>query len=1486
MSIRYGPNRKANSSTGEAVRNIAVLDWGPPTLAFVPPRELVEFRSGWLLDGPELPEFLLTKQEIENCNEYSDQNCNNNNNGGHRIDGGSHGNNGNSNGGRKSNYDPDHEDCFGGIDSTVSLGKTRSERNHHRKGMITGNIAGIGGSSDSSRKKQDTGVSASAKAQSHQKAAAEIILNGIRGAKSGISKKKDLFQDLKGDLRKELKELVGGSSGESPGDDHHEGGVVGKKVKDTTTRIGNNVNMSHNNGQNKSSLIKTCRYAFSHFRSLDECIKNLQNCFNFTYEESIGFFNSTTQTCRVRREHEAIIDRLRGWLTRVNIDAVCWLDYEKPNFCGGHREVQKQISNSPFHPRMIRINQEPAIFGGMMNGGGAFYYGSNGPNNSTGGSGLYGPQHGGFSPGNLFNTGMSGRSFANNSTFSANVFGIPGGVGRFGGSEFGSKFADKLFTGKIAGGINLVDGSAAHNSTTYGDQLLDEESDDEGSEFENDTSNPSKMKRLLCSPILRRIHGDQFVDYQTRKKRKEEEMLKLDSTVASTGAIIFSARKTMFGSAISNAVNDIDNGHAGHTVSYGSRRGTEIGYYHTNGNIARPGYAVGGISSRNRKNTIVDANYSGGAHHGQYGGHGGNSHGNYQLAHQYGGRKQSMVQDFGSIILPGEFLNSLSDLHLVRSSVNPVPFAQRRGSKMQRKDSTMFLQRKDSISSGGGILQRKDSMAGALLSRKGSTVVEGLMIQRKDSTVHGMLQRKDSNVLDLSHLMGREGDDSKEKSSLQRKDSIAQSLQRKGSFAALSRRGTALRLEDIMSNEDSPNQGQSTTIAPNTLAAKLLRRKDSTVIEDASLNSLSGNKQLLRKESSTYVLMDNVDMMVSPRAADTINNTLLNSGLLNQLQSNPGAAGTFVQVAGGASLFVPKDMRQSNARRHSTAVGGAHHHMGDDLNQIGGPLVRKQSMSGIMLNNHGAFNGNGQQHGARESFSGFGPSVQQGVRDSMIGNHPGSSGGHHHHGGHRGSHQSAHGNSTTNNAGIRVIQRKASEVNVDRGLNISVDQLSSMLNHSGVQSNSFTSNNAEGNGNTVVGNSTLARQSTTNITGFGIGSRLSTSGITPPPQRESVSSGGHSSGGFSRMGSIVLSGALLGSSSSFQKIGDDKRNSELLDAISKLVQTYNKEAGGVTLAINAGSSGNNTSSELLDNRNTTDTIILNRGMINRISENHEETGLFGELHDEDDDGVSPLVVSSVDDKKLTGKKKDKSSKDGKIYMLKNSGGKKKGSSNNSSNNNSTAKNTKTAHTGNVNSRAKTGKSNKGESGKSSKKIAQFSVSTELKYQDKTSKDTSEDTLKDISEDTSKDNQKRASKIATALQNANQISTNGNQILTAGNLSMLGEMNSGATLTIPGQLANALTNAFGSSGNSPGNGVSRGTSLSATLANPASPPGSKSPALSPSPSFTGLSGPIPGVTPILMGEKSFRRRQSTVTFGANEYHEGSLELPRMSGIRED
>lgn len=84
--------------------------------------------------------------------------------------------------------------------------------------------------------------------------------------------------------------------------------------------------------ESKASSSGICvRYALSAFEDLNSAIRNLRRCFGFPYQEYIGYLNTLSRTHRARREHEALVDRLRRWAIFGNVDAVVWIDYAKAN---------------------------------------------------------------------------------------------------------------------------------------------------------------------------------------------------------------------------------------------------------------------------------------------------------------------------------------------------------------------------------------------------------------------------------------------------------------------------------------------------------------------------------------------------------------------------------------------------------------------------------------------------------------------------------------------------------------------------------------------------------------------------------------------------------------------------------------------------------------------------------------------------------------------------------------------------------------------------------------------------------------------------------------------------------------------------------------------------------------------------------------------------------------------------------------------------
>eukprot|EP00440_Ansanella_granifera_P029322 gb/GFBE01031848.1/.p1 GENE.gb/GFBE01031848.1/~~gb/GFBE01031848.1/.p1 ORF type:complete len:434 (+),score=91.42 gb/GFBE01031848.1/:1-1302(+) len=96
------------------------------------------------------------------------------------------------------------------------------------------------------------------------------------------------------------------------------------------------------------------RYALSAFEDLNSAIKNLRRCFGFPYQEYIGYLNTLTQSHRARREHEALIERLRRWAMFGNVDAVFWIDYAKANQPPGSFKMGPRESR-PFSPAHMQL---------------------------------------------------------------------------------------------------------------------------------------------------------------------------------------------------------------------------------------------------------------------------------------------------------------------------------------------------------------------------------------------------------------------------------------------------------------------------------------------------------------------------------------------------------------------------------------------------------------------------------------------------------------------------------------------------------------------------------------------------------------------------------------------------------------------------------------------------------------------------------------------------------------------------------------------------------------------------------------------------------------------------------------------------------------------------------------------------------------------------------------------------------------------------
>mmetsp|Transcript_61703 Transcript_61703/g.133684 ORF Transcript_61703/g.133684 Transcript_61703/m.133684 type:complete len:415 (-) Transcript_61703:100-1344(-) len=96
------------------------------------------------------------------------------------------------------------------------------------------------------------------------------------------------------------------------------------------------------------------RYALSAFEDLNSTIRNLRRCFGFPYQEYIGYLNTLARTHRARREHEALVDRLRKWAIFGNVDAVVWIDYAKSNQPPGSFKMGPRDSR-PFNSAHMEV---------------------------------------------------------------------------------------------------------------------------------------------------------------------------------------------------------------------------------------------------------------------------------------------------------------------------------------------------------------------------------------------------------------------------------------------------------------------------------------------------------------------------------------------------------------------------------------------------------------------------------------------------------------------------------------------------------------------------------------------------------------------------------------------------------------------------------------------------------------------------------------------------------------------------------------------------------------------------------------------------------------------------------------------------------------------------------------------------------------------------------------------------------------------------
>lgn len=110
--------------------------------------------------------------------------------------------------------------------------------------------------------------------------------------------------------------------------------------------------------ESKASGNDICvRYALSAFEDLNSAIRNLRRCFGFPYQEYIGYLNTLSRTHRARREHEALVDRLRKWAIFGNVDAVVWIDYAKANQPPGSFKMGPRASR-PFSKNHMELCAE------------------------------------------------------------------------------------------------------------------------------------------------------------------------------------------------------------------------------------------------------------------------------------------------------------------------------------------------------------------------------------------------------------------------------------------------------------------------------------------------------------------------------------------------------------------------------------------------------------------------------------------------------------------------------------------------------------------------------------------------------------------------------------------------------------------------------------------------------------------------------------------------------------------------------------------------------------------------------------------------------------------------------------------------------------------------------------------------------------------------------------------------------------------------
>eukprot|EP00392_Amoebophrya_sp_AT5.2_P009396 g9424.t1 len=557
---------------------------------------------------------------------------------------------------------------------------------------------------------------------------------------------------------------------------------------------------------------KQVRYALSKFRDLNKCVTNLQNCFNFTYKESVGFFNGATCECRVRREHESIVEKLRLWLSHANADAVVWLDYDKPNFVT--RLLMREYSASPFSAQHLAF--EVSAIAGEMG------LAANGRVSAAGAMGLLGVGGG-------FGSGSAGAGFGGTGGFvaetSSGALQLLGGGGEDGGprDNAGSASGDGLpaasggqapggFDAPQATGVDVsaatkgrsggakktvflgninaapLDGSHVHlptllaaaGTSTAGGSSSSADAAARSHKYNMGTSRSSKKKpSLRCLvPILRHRYGREYVDYSARIVQQAEASFK-------------SGRKSTVVFDPGHSLLDRKLGPASGFVSAESKR--KISVFHgdnVHGGIILPGEFYqhglpgggpagpggGGFSSAiapSRRGSVFD--------------------------HVGANRRQSVAQLMRKESCRfGEDDNSTKDQHAI-SHASSLRFAFLNPT-LSRKDSRVF----------GGEQQGERSHASLL--RKDS------FLTRKDSSMLGGFSRKASAMFGGAEF----------------NDEVEQGV--------------------VQSAANSQNQAIA---HQNPNIQKLLRRKESSVLDEHALTG--SGKQVVRSEKDTYVVLQQDD---------------------------------------------------------------------------------------------------------------------------------------------------------------------------------------------------------------------------------------------------------------------------------------------------------------------------------------------------------------------------------------------------------------------------------------------------------------------------------------------------------------------------------------------------------------------------------------------------------------------------------------------------